>query len=76
VPVTRDFVRAFVPLSVAQTILDCHFVKFVHESSGINIARCLGGYSLPASIEEVVSIVGGVSRFPSIRRAKVVDKGL
>eukprot|EP01102_Stenamoeba_stenopodia_P022622 TRINITY_DN950_c0_g2_i1.p1 TRINITY_DN950_c0_g2~~TRINITY_DN950_c0_g2_i1.p1 ORF type:complete len:586 (+),score=157.86 TRINITY_DN950_c0_g2_i1:55-1758(+) len=76
VPVTRDFVRAFVPLSAAQTILGCRFAKFVHESSNINTARCLGGYSLPASIAEVVSIVSGVTRFPSIRRAKISKESI
>jgi len=48
---------------------------FEHEESGIQLARCLGAYSLPASVEEVVALVGGVARFPSIQK-KVVSKDI
>jgi len=69
ISVIRDFIVAYAPLSVAQEIVGCTYHTFKHEVSGFKTARCLGGYTLPKAVADVVDYVGGVSRFPAIRKA-------
>ena len=58
------FVRAVMPLAVAETLLDVTMHSFTHTASGVVLTRTLQHYSLPADVAELVAVVGGVARFP------------
>jgi tripeptidyl-peptidase-1 len=66
---SRDFIRAKVPLSLAENLLECKFRYFEHSTSGTRIIRTLQ-YSVPSEISKHLDFVGGTVRFPTIRSAK------
>jgi tripeptidyl-peptidase I len=58
------FIRATVPVHVAERLLHIKYATYTHTATGLVAVRAVQPYSLPSEVADVVALVGGVSRFP------------
>jgi tripeptidyl-peptidase-1 len=61
---SSGFLRASVPVSVAETMLDTKYKQYAHAETGRSALRC-DSYSLPDEVAAAVSFVAPTVNFPS-----------
>jgi len=62
-----DVITVKLPSSAAASAFNCELATFTHKESGATVVRSTTPYKLDESIADLVSVVEGLVRFPTIR---------
>jgi tripeptidyl-peptidase-1 len=69
-----DWVVARATIAQAEALLETELWEFVHVRTGRRAVRAKQSYSVPASVEPFVELVGELLRLPRVRRAARVPR--
>lgn len=69
-----DFIVAEASVELAERMLGTEYSRFIH-SSGAEVTRALGGYSLPGDVAAAVDFVAPTTHIPGVRRPRTPKEG-
>lgn len=61
---SRSWIKFKAPLGVTQRLVNCQFQEFKFHRSDETVVRCVGGYSVPKHLDDIVEFVTPVVGFP------------